>query len=258
MPKFAANLSMLFNEYDFLDRFAAARQCGFHYVEYLFPYTWQPELLRQKLDEHGLTQVLFNLPPGSWEAGDRGLACDPARREAFRAGVAEALRYAERLGVRQLNCLAGLVQGIDPAQAWDTLLGNLSYAAEELACHDIRLLIEPINSRVDMPGYLVDTLDKALRVLHEVNHPNLKIQFDLYHMQIMQGDLIRSIEQYLPDIAHIQFADNPGRHEPGTGEINFEMIFKRLDELGYDGWVSAEYRPSMRTEQTLQWLQSFN
>lgn len=258
MPEFAANLSMLFNEYDFLDRFAAARQCGFRYVEYLFPYAWPPELLRQKLEDNGLTQVLFNLPPGSWEAGDRGLACDPARREQFRAGVAEALRYAEVLGVRQLNCLAGLVHGIDPEQAWETLLANLSYAADELARHQIRLLIEPINSRVDMPGYLVDTLDKALRVLHAVNRPNLKIQFDLYHMQIMQGDLIRSLEQHLPDIAHIQFADNPGRHEPGTGEINFETIFKRLDELGYNRWVSAEYRPSVRTEQTLHWLQRFN
>lgn len=258
MPKFAANLSMLFCEYDFLDRFAAAQQCGFRYVEYLFPYAWPAELLRQKLDENDLTQVLFNLPPGSWEAGDRGLACDPARRDEFRSGVDQALRYAEALGVRQLNCLAGLVQGIDPTRAWDTLIGNLTYAADELARHGIRLLIEPINSRVDMPGYLVDTLEKSLRVLRDVNHPNLKIQFDLYHMQIMQGDLIRSLEQHLPDIGHIQFADNPGRHEPGTGEINFATIFRRLDELSYDGWVSAEYRPSVKTADSLGWLQRFN
>jgi len=258
MPKYAANLSMLFGEYEFLDRFAAARACGFGYVEYLFPYAWPAELLRQKLDENGLTQVLFNLPPGNWEAGDRGLACDPARRDEFRAGVDQAQRYAQVLGVHQLNCLAGLAQSIEPVQAWDTLVGNLAYAAEQLAKHNLRLLIEPINSRVDVPGYLVDTLEKALRVLREVNHPNLKIQFDLYHMQIMQGDLIRSIERHLPDIGHIQFADNPGRHEPGTGEINFSTIFRRLDELGYDGWVSAEYRPSTRTEESLVWLRSFN
>lgn len=258
MPKFAANLSLLFNEYEFLDRFDAAQACGFQFVEYLFPYAWTAEQLKQKLDQNSLTQVLFNLPPGDWEAGDRGLACDPARRDEFRFGVDQALRYAQVLGVRQLNCLAGLVQDIDPVQAWDTLINNLSYAATQLDQHGIRLLIEPINSRVDMPGYLVDSLEKGLLALQQVNHPNLKIQFDLYHMQIMQGDLIRSIERHFADIAHIQFADNPGRHEPGTGEINFASIFKRLDELNYRGWVSAEYRPSVKTEQSLNWLRSFN
>jgi hydroxypyruvate isomerase len=250
---------MLYAEHPFLERFSAAERDGFRFVEYLFPYEWSPYLLQERLQENGLQQVLFNLPPGDWAAGERGIACLPDRREEFRHSVATALRYAEILGVRKLNCLAGLRPGVlDEALAWRTLVGNVAYAAEVLAPHRITVLIEPINSRIDMPGYLIDTLPKAVHLLDKVGLDNVKIQFDLYHMQIMQGDLIRSIEAHLDRIGHIQFADHPGRHQPGTGEINFGTIFRRLDELGYPGWVGAEYRPAGTTEDSLGWLRSFN
>lgn len=254
MPRFAANLTLLFNEQPFLERFAAARAAGFAGVEYLFPYAWPAEVLQQQLRSHGLTQVLFNLPPGDWDGGERGIACLPGREDEFRAGVEQAIVYAQALGCQQLNCLAGLCPEGQQARAWDTLVANVRYAAQRLAEAGLRLLVEPINSRVDMPGFLLDTSSKGIQLLDQVGSDNVRLQYDLYHMQIMEGDLLRTLERLLPRIGHIQFADNPGRHEPGTGEINYPAIFAALDSLGYDGWVSAEYRPATSTAASFGWF----
>ncbi|WP_166256839.1 hydroxypyruvate isomerase [Marinobacter salicampi] len=255
MPSFAANLSMLFTELPFEQRFAAARESGFSGVEYLFPYPWPAETLRSWLDEHGLTQVLFNLPPGDWEAGERGIACLPDRVEEFRKGVEEAVRYAEILGCQRLNCLAGLrPPDQTPEAAWRALEENVRWAAEVCERSGITLCVEAINSKVDMPGFVLDTSDRVMGLIESVGADNLKLQYDLYHMQIMEGDLIRTLERLLPFIGHIQFADNPGRHEPGTGEINFGRIFNALDQLNYRGWVSAEYHPQASTQASLEWM----
>lgn len=255
MPRFAANLSMLFTEVDFPERFALARAAGFDGVEYLFPYAYPRELLAQALRDNGLTQVLFNLPPGDWDAGERGIACLPDRVDEFREGVARALDYARALGCRQLNCLAGLKPGaVDDDTAWQTLMANVAWAADKLAEEGITLCLEAINSRVDMPGFFLDTSGKVLQVIEGVDADNVRLQYDLYHMQIMEGDLVRSMQCLLPWIGHIQFADNPGRHEPGTGEINFSNIFTAIDRMGYEGWVSAEYRPSATTRESLGWF----
>lgn len=255
MPRFAANLSMLFTEVDFLERFALARDAGFEGVEYLFPYAYPPEQLRGLLREHGLTQVLFNLPPGDWDAGERGIACLPDRVEEFRAGVDQAIEYARALDCRQLNCLAGLKPAdVSEELAWQTLVENVSWASSKLAEQGITLCLEAINSRVDMPGFVLDTSGKVLALIEQVDADNVRLQYDLYHMQIMEGDLVRTLECLLPWIGHIQFADNPGRHEPGTGEINFLNVFEAIDRLGYEGWVSAEYRPSGRTADSLDWF----
>lgn len=257
MPRFAANLSMLFTEVPFLERFAKAREAGFTGVEYLFPYDWPAEQLAVELEAHGLAQVLFNLPPGDWAGGERGIACLPGREEEFRAGVEQAIDYARALGCRQVNCLAGLQpDGLDGLTARETLVANVRYAAARLAREGITLCLEAINSRVDMPGFLLDTSDKVMMVIDEVAASNVRLQYDIYHMQIMEGDLLRSIERLLPWIGHIQFADNPGRHEPGTGEIQFANVFAALDRLGYAGWVSAEYRPAGGTQASLGWLQA--
>lgn len=255
MPRFAANLSMLFTEVDFPERFALARAAGFDGVEYLFPYAYPRELLAQALRDNGLTQVLFNLPPGDWDAGERGIACLPDRVDEFREGVARALDYARALGCRQLNCLAGLKPGaVDDDTAWQTLMANVAWAADKLAEEGITLCLEAINSRVDMPGFFLDTSGKVLQVIEGVDADNVRLQYDLYHMQIMEGDLVRSMQCLLPWIGHIQFADNPGRHEPGTGEINFSNIFTAIDRMDYEGWVSAEYRPSATTRESLGWF----
>ncbi|QSP95382.1 hydroxypyruvate isomerase [Marinobacter salinisoli] len=255
MPKFAANLSMLFTEVEFTERFALARSAGFRGVEYLFPYPYDKARLAGLLEDNGLTQALFNLPPGDWEAGERGIACLPDRVEEFRAGVELALEYAHALGCKQLNCLAGVrPPSVSEEAAWRTLETNVGYAAEKLAAEGITLCLEAINSRVDMPGFVLDTSGKVLALIEAIDADNVRLQYDLYHMQIMEGDLIRSMECLLPWIGHIQFADNPGRHEPGTGEINFSNVFAAIDRLGYKGWVSAEYRPSGHTEASLTWL----
>lgn len=255
MPVFAANLSMLFTEVDFLDRFRLAGEAGFQGVEYLFPYAYSPEELKQRLDENNLTQVLFNLPPGDWDAGERGIACLPDRVEEFRAGVAEAIRYATILGCKQLNCLAGLLSaGLDHDQAWETLLGNVEYAAAKLDEAGMTLCLEAINSRVDMPGFFLDTSARVMQVIESVESDNVRLQYDVYHMQVMEGDLIRTMECLLPWIAHIQIADNPGRNQPGTGEINFPQVFQALDRMGYQGWVGAEYRPAGATSGSMGWF----
>ncbi|PSF09846.1 hydroxypyruvate isomerase [Marinobacter shengliensis] len=259
MPRFVANLSMLFTEVPFLERFARARAAGFTAVEYLFPYDWPAEQLAEQLREQGLTQVLFNLPPGDWQAGERGIACLPDRVEEFRAGVDQGITYARVLGNRQLNCLAGLKPAdLDGQIAWETLVANVQYAADRFADAGLTLCLEAINSRVDMPGFMLDTTGKVMALLEELDADNVRLQYDVYHMQIMEGDVIRTMECLLPWIGHIQFADNPGRHEPGSGEINFSNVFAALDRMGYQGWVSAEYRPSSVTEDTLSWFRSAN
>ena len=255
MPRFAANLSLLFTELPFLDRFAAAADAGFQGVEYLFPYDWPASSLAEKLQQHHLTQVLFNLPPGDWQAGERGIACLPDRVEEFREGVFQALEYAEVLDCQRMNCLAGIRPDSLPADvAFQTLVENLRFAADLLAAKGMTLTVEAINSKVDMPGFFVDTSLAAMTVIEAAGRENIRFQFDLYHMQIMEGDLCRSLSRLCPHIGHIQFADNPGRHEPGTGEIHFDRVFAHLDALDYQGWVSAEYRPQQDTETSLGWF----
>lgn len=256
MPRFAANLSMLFTESPFLDRFAAASQAGFRGVEYLFPYAWDVAQLAEQLDEHRLEQVLFNLPPGDWDAGERGIACLPERVEEFREGVFEALEYARGLQCQRLNCLAGLRPETLPSEvAFETLVDNLRFAADLLAAEGRELMVEAINSRVDMPGFFLDRSDSVMAAIQAAGRDNIYLQFDIYHMQIMEGDLCRSLSELCPHIGHIQFADNPGRHEPGTGEIRFDHVFRHIDTLDYDGWVSAEYRPQHDTTDSLGWYQ---
>lgn len=257
MPKFAANLTMLFQEVEFLDRFSLAAKAGFQGVEYLFPYAWSAAELKVRLTEHSLQQVLFNLPPGDWNAGERGIACLPDRTDEFKQGVEKAAEYAQELGCTQLNCLAGLKpDSVSEELAWQTMLDNVSWAADQLSQHGLRLLVEAINSKVDMPGFFMDQSSKVLSLLSESTRKNVGLQYDVYHMQIMEGDLARTLKNNLSMIHHIQIADNPGRGEPGTGEINYPWLFKYLDQIGYQGWVSAEYLPTTDTESSLHWLQT--
>ena len=256
MPKFAANLTMLFNELPFLERFAAAKAAGFEAVEYLFPYPFEKDALVQALKSNGLTQVLHNLPAGNWDAGERGIACHPDRVEEFRAGVEQAIAYATALGCRQVNCLAGKVPaGVSPAQAQATFVANLKYAAEKLQAARIKLLIEPINS-YDIPGFFLNTTAQALAVLDAVGSDNLYIQYDIYHAQRMEGELAATVQKHLARIAHIQLADNPGRNEPGTGEINYAFLFRHLDAIGYTGWIGCEYKPRTTTSDGLGWIKA--
>jgi hydroxypyruvate isomerase len=246
MPRFAANLSMLYNDVDFLDRFAAAARDGFKAVEFLFPYAFPADVLAAKLKEHGLQQVLFNAPPGNWDAGERGMACLPGREAEFRANFAEALEYAQALNCPRVHAMAGLVPaGVDRATLHATYVANLRAAAAMAAPLGINVLMEPINPR-DMPGYFLSRQEQAHAVVAEVGAPNLKVQMDLYHLQIVEGDLAMNIRRYLPtgNVGHMQIAGVPERHEPDVGEINYDYLFKLLDELGYDGWLGCEYRPA--------------
>jgi hydroxypyruvate isomerase len=255
MPRFAANLTMLFTEVPFLDRFERAARAGFQAVEFLFPYAHPAEEIRRRLDEHRLALVLHNLPAGDWDAGERGIACLPDRVDEFRAGVATAITYAKALGVTQLNCLAGKAPaGADPALLHRTLVANLRFAADALRRADLRLLVEPINT-FDIPGFFVNRTAQALAIIDEVGADNLFLQYDLYHAQRMEGELAATLEKHLARIAHVQLADNPGRHEPGSGEINYPFIFAHLDRIGYRGWVGCEYKPATTTEAGLQWRQ---
>ncbi len=258
MPRFAANLSMLFTELDFMDRFAAAAEAGFSGVEYLFPYDYPAEDIKARLDANGLTQVLFNLPAGDWANGDRGIACDPERVEEFRAGVDRAIAYAKVLGNTQVNCLAGIApKGADLGKLEMTFIENLRYAAQKLEAEGIRLVMEMINTR-DIPRFFLNNTSQAQEIRGKVGHANLFLQYDIYHMQIMEGDLARTIENNLAAINHVQLADNPGRNEPGTGEINYHFLFEHLDRIGYQGWVGCEYKPATTTEAGLGWLKSHN
>lgn len=254
MPKFAANLSLLFNELPFLDRFEAAAAAGFEAVEFLFPYEFDADDIRARLKANGLRQVLFNLPAGNWAAGERGLAIYPNLVSEFRDCVARAAKYATALGCTQLHCLAGIAPvGGDIRAMRKTYVENLRYAAQRFADDGITLLIEAINTR-DIPGYFLDTTAKAADIVESVGAENLRLQYDVYHMQIMEGDLTPTIDKYFKIISHIQIADTPGRNEPGTGEINYPFIFDHLDRVGYQGWVGCEYRPRASTSDSLAWF----
>ncbi|TRZ96565.1 MAG: hydroxypyruvate isomerase [Rhodocyclaceae bacterium] len=254
MPRFSANLSLLYSEQDFMARFAAARQDGFAAVELHFPYAHERAELAGALRREALEIVLFNLPPGDWAAGERGIACHPQRVQEFQDGIALAIDYARALGCPRLNCLAGLRQpGVSETRMRETLIENLRFAAFTLKHAGIELVMEPINSR-DMPGFFINTTRQALDIIDAVGSDNLRLQYDIYHAQVMEGDLARTLEDHLARIGHIQLADNPGRHEPGTGEINFPFLLRHLDRLGYPGWVGCEYRPLTTTTAGLGWL----
>jgi hydroxypyruvate isomerase len=241
-----------------MDRFAAARAAGFEAVEYLFPYDYSPEALAAALKDNGLKQVLHNLPAGDWAAGERGIACHAGRTAEFREGVNRAISYATALGCPQLNCLAGkLPEGASNTLAHSTLVANLRFAASALKAAGIRLLIEPINT-FDIPGFFLSRTDQALAILDEVGSPNLFVQYDIYHAQRMEGELANTLGKNLARIGHIQLADNPGRNEPGTGEINYPWLFKHIDAIGYTGWIGCEYKPKTTTTDGLGWLTGAN
>lgn len=257
MPRFAANLTMLFNEAPFLERFDKAAAAGFKAVEFLFPYDYPVEQLKELLTQHGLQLVLHNLPAGDWAGGERGIACHPDRVAEFRAGVDKAIAYASVLGVKRINCLAGIrPAGISDADARRTLVDNLKFAAPKLKAAGIKLLIEPINT-FDIPGFFLNRTQQALDIIADVGSDNLFVQYDIYHMQRMEGELAKTIEKNLGKIAHLQLADNPGRNEPGTGEINYGFLFAFLDRIGYDGWIGCEYKPATTTEAGLGWAAPF-
>ncbi len=257
MPRFAANLSMMFNEVPFLDRFAAARQAGFEGVEFLFPYEYPAAELRSRLAGEGLSQALFNMPPGDWANGERGLASLPGRQSEFREGVKRALDYANTLDCRHVHCMAGIVPAdVSPVTAAATYATNLAWATEQAKPAGVKLVIEPINHR-DMPGYFLNTQAQGAAVIEAIGRDRLGLQFDVYHVQITEGDITKRLETFMPVIAHIQIADVPARNEPGTGEIGWSYVFRRMDELGYQGWVGCEYRPAGETVAGLGWRQRF-
>jgi len=253
MTKLAANLTMLYNEVDFLDRFEAAAKSGFTGVEYLFPYAYPKEQLVERLVQHKLVQVLHNLPAGDWAGGERGIACLPDRVGEFQDGVGKAIEYAEALGCRQVNCLAGIAPAnADREKIHALFVSNLRFAADELGAAGIKLLIEPINT-YDIPGFFLSHTRQALEVIRDTGSSNLFVQYDIYHMQRMEGELANTIKAHLARIAHVQLADNPGRNEPGTGEINYRFLFGFLDAIGYDGWIGCEYKPRAGTVEGLVW-----
>jgi len=255
MPKFAANLSMLFTEVPFLERFKNAANAGFKAVEFQSPYPFSVSDIKQQLDQHDLKVALHNLPTGDWDAGERGIACLPDRTEEFRLGVTKAIEYAKTLGASQVNCLAGIAPAdVDSAQLRNTFIANLQYASAELKKVKIRLLIEPINI-FDVPGFYLSKTQQALEIINDVNSDNLFIQYDIYHAQRMEGELFNTLEKNLSKIKHLQIADNPGRNEPGTGEINYHNLFKMIDQIGYTGWIGCEYKPLNKTESGLNWIQ---
>ncbi|HZX28087.1 MAG TPA: hydroxypyruvate isomerase [Telluria sp.] len=258
MPRLAANLSLLFPEQPFLDRFARARAAGFDAVEFQFPYAFPAAEIADAARAAQVAIVLHNLPPGDWARGERGLACDPARQGDFARSVDLALAYAQTLGVPRLHCMAGLPPpGADREAVRRTYVANLRHAAKQAAGAGIALLIEPLN-QFDVPGYFLATPAQAAAIIADVGAPNLKLQCDLYHWQRIQGELAATVRALFPLIGHVQIADNPGRHEPGTGEINYPFLLDLLDELGYDGWVGCEYVPRGDTLAGLAWRDSLS
>ena len=254
MPKLAANLSMLFPQLEFAQRFAAAARAGFRYVEYQFPYQWRADELARWARDAGVQVVLHNLPAGDFAAGDRGIACLPGREREFREGVERAIDYAKAVGCPRLNCLAGLAPAAPEHLA--LLVDNVRYAARKLGAAGLSLTLEPINTRT-VPGFFLSRSAQAIEVLNAAGEGNAFLQFDFFHMQIMEGDLARSVERLLARIGHIQLADVPGRHEPGTGEINFDFLLRHLDALGYSGWVGCEYNPRGDTLEGLSWAKRY-
>lgn len=262
MPQFAANLTMLYNELPFLDRFAAAARSGFQAVEFLFPYDFAAEEIAQRLKDHRLQLVLHNLPAGNWAGGERGIACHPDRISEFRDGVQKALEYATVLKPPRINALAGILPaGVNPNDAQKTLVANLRFAANKLGERGIQLVMEPINT-FDIPGFFVNRTAQALAIMDEVASSNLYLQYDIYHAQRMEGELAATMKQHLARIGHIQLADNPARNEPGTGEINYGFLFDQLDALGYSGHIGCEYKPKDSspggTQAGLGWVAAHN
>jgi hydroxypyruvate isomerase len=257
MPRLAANLSMMFNEVPFLDRFAAARKAGFEGVEFLFPYEFAAAELRSRMVGEGLTQVLFNMPPGDWAKGERGIAALPGRQSEFREGVKRALDYAATLECRRVHCMAGIVPAEVPSDTAAAIYAsNLVWATEQARPAGVKLMIEPINHR-DMPRYFLNTQAQGAAIVEAIGRDRLGLQFDVYHVQITEGDITKRLEQHMPVIDHMQIADVPARNEPGTGEIGWEFVLRRIDELGYMGWVGCEYRPAGETVAGLGWRQRF-
>jgi hydroxypyruvate isomerase len=245
---------MMFQELPFIERFGAAAAAGFKGVEYLFPYEAPAQTIAEQLKTHALTQVIFNSPAGNWAGGERGLAAVPGREKEFRDGIDLALKYADATGCEMLHLMAGKAAGDDSEK---TFVGNIKFAAKAAAAHGIKAVIEPINTHVDIPGYFLNHTGQALKIMEQVGESNLGLQFDIYHMQIMEGDLARSIKRLLPHMVHIQLADNPGRGEPGTGEINYPWLLNYIDGLGYEGWVGCEYRPVGSTIEGLGWAKYY-
>ncbi|MFM9968466.1 MAG: 2-oxo-tetronate isomerase [Burkholderiales bacterium] len=257
MPRFSANISMLFQEVELPERFDAAARAGFRAVEIQFPYAFDKEMLAERTRRAGVEVVLINLTAGDFSKGDRGIGCLPGRVAEFRDSIGASIDYARALGVRQMNCLAGCPAGrFDPAKLRETFISNLRFAAGELARAGMDLLIEPVNSRT-FPGSYLRNSGQAIAIMDEANVANLKLQYDLFHMQIMEGDLAKTIETILPRIGHIQFADVPERHEPGSGELNFAYLFDQIDRVGYHGWIGAEYVPSAGTVASLDWFEKY-
>ncbi len=258
MPKFAANISMLYNEVPFLERFAAAAIGGFKGVEYVGPYDHPAEEISALLSKHGLTQVLFNLPAGNWAAGERGIGCHPDRVAEFQDGVAKAIAYAKVLGNKQINCLAGILpKAFEPEKAEETFISNLRFAASEMKKAGILLIAEPINFH-DIPGFFLNRSAQAIAIFDKVGSDNLKLQYDIYHMQRMEGEIAKTMERLMPRIGHIQVAGNPNRTEPDQGELNYPYLFALIDRLGYTGWIGAEYRPVKTTAEGLGWLKQWS
>jgi hydroxypyruvate isomerase len=258
MPKFCANLSMLFGEHDFLGRFFAAANAGFTGVEYIGPYAFPKEQVAETLQANKLKQVLFNLPAGNWDGGERGIGCLPDRVGEFQDGVGKAIDYAKALGCTMINCLSGILPSdVTRRTGYTTLVSNLSFAATAMKKENILLIVEPINS-YDIPGFLLNRSKEGIEVIDDVGSDNLKLQYDIYHMQRMEGELGTTLTRLMPRIGHIQIADNPGRHEPGTGEINYPFILKLIDTLGYDGWVGCEYKPKGKTVDGLGWIKELS
>jgi hydroxypyruvate isomerase len=256
MPRFAANLTMLFNEVPFLDRFEFAARAGFKSVEFLFPYAWPAADLKSRLDKFGLKLVLHNLPAGDWDGGERGIACLPDRVDEFREGVGRTIEYGTKLGAPQVNCLAGKTPlGATDDMLRKTFVANLRYAAAELKKAKLKLLIEPINT-YDIPGFFLSRSAQAISIMDEVGSDNLFLQYDIYHAQRMEGELAATLSKHLARIAHVQVADNPGRSEPGSGEINYDFLFAHMDRIGYKGSVGCEYKPAGTTEAGLKWLEA--
>ncbi|MBP0590533.1 hydroxypyruvate isomerase family protein [Paraburkholderia sp. LEh10] len=257
MPRFAANLTMMYNEHAFLDRFGAAARDGFEAVEFLFPYEFPAADLKARLDEHGLTQALFNAPPGDWAAGERGIASLPGREDEFRRSVDTGLEYARVLGNKKLHVMAGLIRQDESRAAHrDVYLQNLAYAAKTAQADGITVVIEPINTR-DIPGFFLNRQDDAQAICAEVGAANLQVQFDCYHCQIVEGDLAMKLKRDMPRIGHIQIAGVPERHEPDLGEVNYPYLFALIDELGYEGWIGCEYRPRAGTSAGLGWIRPY-
>lgn len=254
MPKLAANLSTLFPQLDFLDRFAAAARAGFRYVEYQFPYAWKADELARRARDAKVQVVLHNVPAGDFAKGERGIACLPGREREFRDSLEKAIAYAKAVDCPRLNCLAGLAPA-DPAH-FAVLVENVRYAARRLGEAGLQLTLEPINTR-SVPGFFLSRSAQAIDVLNAAGEGNAFLQYDFFHMQIMEGDLAATVERLLGRIGHIQLADVPGRHEPGTGEVNFAFLLRHLDALGYSGWVGCEYNPRGDTLEGLKWAQPY-